>query len=461
MLFSSLTFLFIFLPITMIAYFILPFRWYKNTVLLIASLIFYAWGEPFYVLVMIVMILINYLFALLIANSEKKGIVLFLSLVVNFGVLFFFKYFNFFMQNLSFLFKEVPVVNVVMPIGISFYTFQIVSYLIDVYRGDVEVQKNPLYFGSYVSLFPQLIAGPIVRYIDIEDALMHREFNLKQTSLGIQRFCIGLGKKVIIANHMALVADMIFNPAFEGLNFTTAWLGTIAFALQIYYDFGGYSDMAIGLGKVFGFEFLENFNYPYISKSITEFWRRWHMSLGSWFRDYVYIPLGGNRKGLARQILNLFVVWSLTGLWHGAAWNFVFWGIYFFVILVFEKMIGLKYLKKLKVVDHIYALLLVMVGWVIFNSSSLDQILAFLKNMFINIEMINPMIFKDLGVSYVIPYFVLAIIGVGPWFKKLIDKFNQKPLTGFIVDIYALLVLVLCIVLLINNTYNPFIYFRF
>ncbi len=461
MLFSSLTFVFVYLPILILLYYLLPFRWYRNTLLLMASLLFYAWGEPVYVLIMITMILINYLFALLISINRKNKWILFFACLVNFSVLFFFKYFNFFMGNLSIFIKDVPTLEIVMPIGISFYTFQIVSYLIDVYRGDVQVQKNPLYFGCYVSLFPQLIAGPIVRYIDVEHEMIHRKFNLKQCADGFRRFLIGLGKKVIIANHMAIVSDTIFASTFEGLNFTTAWLGAIAFAFQIYYDFSGYSDMAIGLGKIFGFKFNENFNYPYIAKSITDFWRRWHISLSSWFRDYVYIPLGGNRCSTLRWIFNMFVVWALTGLWHGAAWNFVFWGIYFFLILVMEKLLLQKVLEHLPGIRHLYSILLILIGWVLFNCSSFDQIINFLSCMFVKIELINLMVFKEMDLSYVIPYFAFAFIGVFPLVGRIGKWMNQRWWTGWIVDVFCLIVFAICIVLLINDTYNPFIYFRF
>lgn len=459
MLFSSLTFLFVFLPLLFLVYFLAPFRWLKNTVLFAASLFFYSWGEPIYAIIMLIMILLNYLFALLISITRYKKITLGCAIVINFFVLFFFKYFNFVMVNLKFLFGEVSL-DVVMPIGISFYTFQIVSYLIDVYRKDVKVQKNPIYFGCYVTLFPQLIAGPIVRYVDIEDAMLHRRMNLTQISNGVRRFCIGLGKKVILANHMALIADTIFHPEYS-LNFTSAWLGAIAFALQIYYDFGGYSDMAIGLGKIFGFDFNENFNYPYISKSITDFWRRWHISLSTWFRDYVYIPLGGNRCSKIRWIFNMFVVWSLTGLWHGAAWNFVLWGCYFFLILVVEKLLIGKIIEKVYVVRRVYALVLVMIGWVIFNGSSVAHISEYLKVMFTAAEPINLMIFKELNYTYIIPYFVLALIGIGPWFKKMFDWMNRCFVVGIVYDLFCLSVLILCVVLLINDSYNPFIYFRF
>lgn len=461
MLFSSLTFLFAFLPLVIIAYFILPFRWYRNCVLFFASLLFYAWGEPIYVVVMILMILINYLFGLLISMNKNNLWILLSACFINFIFLFFFKYFNFFMENLSFLFEKPIVIDIEMPIGISFYTFQIVSYLIDVYRNDVKVQKNPLYFGCYVALFPQLIAGPIVRYIDVENEMMNRRFSLEQTANGIRRFCIGLGKKVIIANHMAVVSDMIFHPEFSSLNFTTAWLGVIAFAFQIYYDFGGYSDMAIGLGKIFGFEFNENFNYPYIARSITDFWRRWHISLSTWFRDYVYIPLGGNRCSVPRWILNTFVVWALTGLWHGAAWNFVIWGIYFFFVLIIEKIFLQKLLDRLVGIRHLYAIVLILIGWVIFNSSSISQIGHFLTIMFTKFEPINVLVFKDLNVSYVIPYFVPAFLGITPLFGKIGKWMNKNAFTGVFVDLFCVFVVALCVILLINDTYNPFIYFRF
>ncbi|MBQ3404374.1 MAG: MBOAT family protein, partial [Oscillospiraceae bacterium] len=369
MVFSSTVFLCGFLPAVLIIYYLCPLC-VRNLFLLVASLIFYAWGEPVYVLIMLFTILFDYGAGLLIEKAEggaKRKALLALTVIVNLGILCFFKYTDFAIETANSLFgTAVSYMRLALPIGISFYTFQTLSYVVDVYRGNVRAQHRIVDFAMYVTMFPQLIAGPIVRYSDIEHQLSGREVTAERFSKGVFRFIIGLGKKVLLANQIGLLWDEVY--ALGGdMSALTAWLGALAFTFQIYFDFSGYSDMAVGIGGMLGFDFPENFRYPYESKSITEFWRRWHMTLGTWFREYLYIPLGGNRKGIARQILNLLIVWSLTGLWHGAGWNFVLWGLYFFVILVAEKLFLLMLLQRCpKWVGHVYALLLIILGWVIF-----------------------------------------------------------------------------------------------
>ena len=386
MLFSSLTFLFIFLPLVIFIYYISNDK-YKNYILLLFSLIFYSWGEPKYIFLMLLSIVVNYILALIIdkyRKSKLKVYTLIFSIIFNIGLLFIFKYLSFFTININNMFNmNIRILNIVLPIGISFYTFQILSYVIDVYRNDVKVQKNIFVLGTYISFFPQLIAGPIVRYSTIEKQLMKREHNFSMFCDGLRRFFVGLIKKVLIANNVALIADTIFNStAVSNYNFIILIVALISYTIQIYYDFSGYSDMAIGLGKMFGFTFLENFNYPYIAISITDFWRRWHISLSTWFRDYVYIPLGGNRCSKARWIFNILVVWFLTGFWHGASWNFIIWGMYYAILLLIEKLFLSKFLEKLpKVIRFIYTFLLVNIGWLIFRIEDL----SILKNVFINI----------------------------------------------------------------------------
>ncbi len=376
MLFSSNVFLFAFLPVVLLLYFICPRR-LRNPVLLLWSLVFYGWGEPVYLFLMIATILLNYGFGLWIhkkqAAGEKAKLPLVLGVVANLVILGFFKYAGFFVQQLQavvpFL-SGVKAPEISLPIGISFYVFQSMSYVIDVYRNDAPVQKNPLTFGTYVTLFPQLIAGPIVRYKDVAEQMETRRENVHDFASGVQLFVLGLGKKVLLANPMGNLWNLL---QAEG-GTLTAWVGILAYSLQIYFDFSGYSDMARGLGRMFGFEFLENFNYPYISASITEFWRRWHISLSTWFREYVYIPLGGNRKGLPRQILNLLIVWGLTGFWHGASWNFILWGLYYAVLLILEKLFLLKLLKKAPgIFGHLYTIFAVLLGWVLFYFENLFQ----------------------------------------------------------------------------------------
>ena len=386
MVFSSILFLFIYLPVVLAVYYLLPLR-SRNFWLFVVNFVFYGWGEPVYIVLMLASICINYVSGLLIekyrAQRRRAHAVLVVNTVVNLALLFFFKYFDLVAQTLSLIpGVSIPTLGLALPIGISFYTFQTMSYPIDVYRGDAGVQRNFIKFGTFVALFPQLIAGPIVRYKDIADQLDWREHSMDKFVSGIERFIVGLGKKVLIANNIGLLWDAYANTPAAELTFVGAWLGALAFSMQIYFDFSGYSDMAIGLGRMLGFEFLENFNYPYISASVTEFWRRWHISLGTWFRDYVYIPLGGNRHGLGRQLINIFVVWALTGFWHGASWKFLFWGIYYAFFLIIEKCFLLKWLKKApRWIGHVYTLLVAFSGWVIFQQSSVSQTMVFFRAM--------------------------------------------------------------------------------
>ena len=438
MLFSSNTFLFGFLPAVVVLYYLCPRRC-RNVLLLVSSLIFYGWGEPKYVLLMLVSILLNYFCGLAAARQQSRQRstrgVLVLGVALNLGMLGFFKYGTFFFGS---AFPDIP-----LPISISFYIFQAMSYLIDVCRREVEVQKNVLTFGTYVTLFPQLIAGPIVRYRDVAEMLESRRENLPQFSRGVQRFVVGLSKKVLLAN--------TFGSAWNALQVTTgtaaAWLGLLCYTLQIYFDFSGYSDMAIGLGQLFGFTFLENFNYPYISASITEFWRRWHISLSTWFKEYVYIPLGGNRKGLARQIFNILVVWLLTGLWHGASWNFVLWGGYYAALLILEKCWLLKAGEKLPLVlRRMLTMVLVMLGWALFYFEDLGALGAFLGRLFTAVP--------SAGIAFYLPVTALGCLCATPALKRV--KLPDGVRWGLCV-----VLLLLCVASLARQSYNPFIYFRF
>ncbi|MBR6617505.1 MAG: MBOAT family protein [Oscillospiraceae bacterium] len=464
MLFSSITFLYYFLPIVLILYFISP-KALKNTVLLIASLTFYAWGEPKYVILMAVTILCGYVCGLLIEKFRGKTgakIALGASAVISLGFLAYFKYADFFIENFNAATGlSVPMLRLALPIGISFYTFQILSYTIDVYRGDVAAQRNIISLAAYVSLFPQLIAGPIVRYSDVAQQLSVRTHSVSGAALGIRRFLLGLAKKIFIANALGeLCAEF---HATEDNSVLFCWLYGIAYSLQIYFDFSGYSDMAIGLGKLFGFDFMENFNYPYISKSVTEFWRRWHISLGSWFRDYVYIPLGGNRGSKLKWLRNILIVWLLTGFWHGAAWNFIVWGLFFAVFLVAEKLFLLKYLQKSKVLSHIYVLLLAIVSFVIFGAADMGQAwqellgMAGLRGL--------PLVSAE-ALYYLRSYafiLILGCVGATPLPKKLASLAQEKA--GTVMAIAEPVVLAAFLLTatsyLVNGSFNPFLYFRF
>ena len=468
MLFSSLTFLFLFLPVLLCLYFISKEK-YRNYILLIASLLFYAWGEPKYIVLMIVSILVNYILAILIDRYRKRSFlpkfILSVSIIFNLFFLFVFKYFDFVIGNINNIFNtSFKLYNLSLPIGISFYTFQVLSYVIDVYRKDVKVQKNVLTLGTYVALFPQLIAGPIVRYSTIEKELQNRKITIDKIINGVKRFIVGLSKKVIIANNMALIADTIFNSShILEYSWISLLIALVAYTFQIYFDFSGYSDMAIGLGEMFGFTFLENFDYPYISTSITDFWRRWHISLSTWFRDYIYIPLGGNRVSKSRWIFNMLIVWLFTGLWHGASWNFIIWGLYYFSILILEKLLLHKLLIKLpKLLQWIYAFALINIGWLIFRIEDINllgnvmlNLFTFKSNNFVSDLILN---YELLNCSI---YFIFAIVFSFPIIKILDNKIENKTLKIVLSNVSLILLFIFCIILLINSSYNPFIYFRF
>lgn len=467
MLFSSSTFIFLFLPVVIFIYYVFlrKNRTLQNIFLLIASLIFYAWGEVSFVFVMILSIIANYFFGLYVYKSKKtrtKRIILVLSVVFNLSILYIFKYLAFTITNINTMFgSDIMIPNIALPIGISFFTFQAMSYVIDVYRG-IQVQKNVLNVGLYISFFPQLIAGPIVRYETVANQILYRKENFDDFSSGVCRFIIGMGKKVLLANSLAVVADAAFNSNISETSASFAWVGAIAYTLQIFFDFSGYSDMAIGLGRMFGFHFLENFNYPYISGSITEFWRRWHISLGSWFRDYVYFPLGGSRvKSKFRLIFNLFVVWLLTGIWHGANWTFIIWGLMYFVLLVFEKLTGLHKTKKLKVIRHIYTLLFVVIGWVIFRADNLSEAFSYIGVMFGS----NGTIIDNSAIFYVkenIVYFIFGIICSLPILTSVYKKYlHNKKITPIVMSVSLVIIILLSVIYIIKGTYNPFIYFNF
>jgi alginate O-acetyltransferase complex protein AlgI len=418
---------------------------------------------------MIFSIINDYIYALIICDLKKKGNIigaktaLISSIAINLGLLIFFKYSDFIILNINYLCSmNLSKLNLLLPIGISFYTFQTMSYTIDVYKGKVEVQNNLVTLGTYVVLFPQLIAGPIVRYETVEKELKDRTVSLDDIYTGLSRFIIGLGKKIIIANQVALIADKIFKINIKDIGLEIAWIGIIAYTLQIYFDFSGYSDMAIGLGRIFGFTFLENFNYPYISQSITEFWRRWHISLGSWFRDYVYIPLGGNRVKVLRWILNIFIVWFLTGLWHGASWNFIIWGLYYGVILIIEKEIIIRLKISLPTaVKHIYTLFMIMIGWVIFRTETLIEAKNYIIALFGGYGHSNFILFHSLSIVGSMVFIILGIIGSTPLIKNLFNKLNRYFIPSLIYDICLIIIFLGSLLFLINRSFNPFIYFRF
>lgn len=470
MLFSSITFLFIFLPLTLLLYYLVPFRM-KNYVMLAASLIFYAWGEPVYIILMILSIILNYFCGQDIYekrdNARAMKMSLMFGVVMNLLILGFFKYYGLLMDTINAILPiDIPYRVLALPIGISFYTFQAMSYLIDVYRKEVKPQENVLYFALYISMFPQLIAGPIVRYIDIEEQLKERSINSTKFGEGAMYFIRGLAKKVVLANTFGSVYEQVAAMQMGSFSTLTAWVGAIAYAFQIYFDFGGYSDMAIGLGKMFGFEFLPNFNYPYIAKSITDFWRRWHISLSTWFREYVYIPLGGNRCTPSRHILNLLIVWMLTGLWHGAQWNFMFWGLYYGVILILEKYLwGSKIEKLPSAVQHIYSFVLVLFGWVFFFSPTLGYAGQYLKVMF---GIGAKGIFDKQGFFMIFTNWLLIVIAIlasAPRGYKLLKKitgcWQSEEVRTIVTCAVYIAMFLLCIAFLVTETYNPFLYFRF
>lgn len=458
MVFSSILFIFRFLPIAMGIYFLTPKK-LKNLSLLILSLIFYSWGEPRYFLLMIASIFVDYFISINIEKNNKnkkiKILLLAISIIFNVGILFFFKYINFFIENINSIFNmSLNNVKITLPLGISFYTFQTMSYTIDVFLGKVKAEKNIINFGAFVCLFPQLIAGPIVKYIDISKELKNRDINLDEIQEGIRLFILGLGSKVLIANNIGSLWNEVETMGFNNISTILAWMGIIAFSLQIYFDFNGYSLMAIGLGKILGFNFPNNFNYPYESRSITEFWRRWHITLGQWFKQYVYIPLGGNRLGRARTYFNLFIVWFLTGLWHGASYNFILWGLYFFILICIEKNGLLNLLNKHKLISHIYTIFFILVGWVLFAVIDLNKIINFLKKMFI-FNAGNEWIYYLR--NYIIIY-TIAIIFSTSFLKKIYNKFVKSNIVETIILITIFL---LSIAYLVDSSYNPFLYFRF
>lgn len=466
MLFSSITFIFYFLPIVLILHLLAPKSW-KNLVVLVSSLFFYAWGEPKYVILMVITILLGYLAGLLIEKyraTGAKNVIVTLSLVTFLGMLGFFKYTDFLIDNVNSLAgTKIPLLKIALPIGISFYTFQMISYIVDVARGNAKAQRNIIKLAAYISMFPQLIAGPIVRYTDIEKQLDNRNYTLEKISYGIRRFVIGLGKKILIANTLGEIVAAYGNASDKTVLF--AWLYAVSAALQIYFDFSGYSDMAIGLGALLGFDFPENFDHPYASKSVTEFWRRWHMTLGGWFRDYLYIPMGGNRVTSLRWIFNILVVWMATGLWHGASWNFVIWGLYFALFLVLEKKVYGKALEKAKFINHIYLLLVTIVSFVIFDSQGLAQIAGNLGAMLgvggISIASTESLfVLKDYCLVL-----IMAFIGAMGLPVKIVNTVkeskNGKMLLDSLEPVFIAIVLLISVAFLINGSFNPFLYFRF
>lgn len=464
MVFSSLVFMFAYLPITLLAYYLVP-RQGRNIFLFIVNLIFYGWGEPKLVLLMVFNIFFNYIGGWLVdkyrADAKKKKLFLILTCVLDIGILAVFKYTGMITETLNMLpFLNIPELQISLPIGISFYTFQTMSYVIDVYRDDAPVSKNFINFGTYVALFPQLIAGPIVRYRDVAEQLVNRRETLEMFTKGVKLFMVGLAKKVIIANTMGTLTTNIFATSDEN-GVVGTWVGMIAYTFQIYFDFSGYSDMACGLGNMLGFEFLKNFNYPYIAKSITDFWRRWHISLSTWFKEYVYIPLGGNRKGVKRQILNLLIVWGLTGLWHGAAYNFVLWGLYYGLLLILEKFVLKKFLDRLpSFVQHIYTLFIIIIGWGLFYFTDVGQLGEFMVDLFnfgngicgdqaFNLIMSN------------LPMLIIAAVASTPLATMLYTRFEHTRFMWIPETLYCMGVLAVSTASLVNQSYNPFLYFRF
>ena len=470
MIFSSTFFLCVFLPITFILYYLLPFR-FKNVLLLLASLVFYAWGEPVYVLLMMFSIVFNYFAGIQLGDltgrrvkRTRKHIFIF-TVAVNVGILCYFKYYVFFLTNLNGLLgTHIPIKDLPLPIGISFYTFQILSYVIDVYWGKVPVQFNLIDFGAYITMFPQLIAGPIVRYEDIRRQLKHRRITLEKAADGAVWFIRGLAKKVLLANNIGMLYDAVFAIPAADRPALTSWLGIIAYTFQIYFDFSGYSDMAIGLGKMLGFQFVKNFDHPYISKSITEFWRRWHISLSTWFREYVYIPLGGNRVGAGRHILNIMIVWILTGFWHGAAWCYVLWGLYYGILLLLEKYVWGRILEKLPgLIRHIYTIFFFIIGWLIFTAPSAAGLSDNFASLFGGLG--NG--FADSTTWYYLSSYaillILCILCSTPLVSRLFSKLSVAGRHwGQIaaIAVYAVLFLT-SLAYLVNATYNPFLYFKF
>lgn len=468
MLFSSMTFVFMFLPIVCAIYLLVRPE-IRNYILLAASMLFYAWGEPKYLAIMILTILVNYTGANYISRSRNlihRKLLLVATILVDLSFLFYFKYFNFVLDNINHLFHtHIDFIDVIMPIGISFYTFQALSYVVDVYRGEVKAQRDIYKLALYITLFPQLVAGPIVKYHDVAEQISCRTVTFDKVAYVVKRFIIGLAKKMLIANTLGAVADKIFAQPVEQFDTLTAWIGAIAYTLQLYYDFSGYSDMAIGLGSIFGFKFLENFNYPYISKSITEFWRRWHISLSTWFKEYLYIPLGGNRVSKRRNLFNLFVVFLATGIWHGASWNFVFWGLWHGMFIIFEKITGWHKRSgglKINIAQHLYTIFAFVIGWVMFRADNMAYACEYIKNMF--------GLIAEHQITYKLPYYIdnieiiaftAAVFCAMPLFKGMLDiKYKHKVLRT-LVNVWLILLFVLSSAEIAASTYNPFIYFRF
>lgn len=462
--FSSLVFLFAYLPITLLAYYLVP-RQGRNIFLFIINLVFYGWGEPMLVLLMVFNIFFNYIGGFLVdkyrQDKKKKKLFLILTCVLDIGILAVFKYTGMITETLNMLpFLNIPELQISLPIGISFYTFQTMSYVIDVYRDDAPVSKSFINFGTYVALFPQLIAGPIVRYKDVAYQLTHRKETLEQFTKGVLLFMVGLGKKVLIANQMGTLTTAIFATTDENGVIGT-WVGIIAYTFQIYFDFSGYSDMACGLGNMLGFEFLKNFNYPYIAKSITDFWRRWHISLSTWFKEYVYIPLGGNRKGVKRQIINLLVVWGLTGLWHGASYNFLLWGLYYGLLLILEKFVLKRFLEKLPaVLQHIYTMFIVIIGWGLFYFTDMSQLGSFLTDLFNFGNGLCGAQALTLILSY-LPLLIVAAIASTPLGAKLYSRFSDTRHIWILETLFCVVILLISTASLVDQSYNPFLYFRF
>ncbi len=466
MVFSSLVFLFAYLPITLLIYYIVP-RKGRNLFLFFINLVFYGWGEPMLVFLMLFNVFFNYVGGWLVdkyrQDAKKKKLFLVLTCVLDIGILAVFKYTGMITDTLNMLpFLNIPDLQISLPIGISFYTFQTMSYVIDVYRDDAPVSKSFINFGTYLALFPQLIAGPIVRYRDVADQMINRRETMAQFTKGVKIFCIGLGKKVLIANQMGIITKALFETThIEPHGILGTWFGILAYTFQIYFDFSGYSDMACGLGNMLGFEFLKNFNYPYISRSITEFWRRWHISLSTWFKEYVYIPLGGNRKGVKRQIINLLIVWGLTGLWHGAAYNFIFWGLFYGLLLILEKFVLKKFLDRLpSFLQHFYTLFIVLIGWTLFYFTDVNQLFATLGDMF---NLNNGLISNNTLNLFLsnLPVLIVAGVASTPLAAKLYERFKNVRFMWVAETLFVAAVLFLSTASLVDQSYNPFLYFRF
>ena len=465
MIFSSLSFIFFFLPLLLIIYFISKEK-YRNYILLLFSLLFYSWGEPKYILLMILSIIINYYSALKIdkmKNKKRKKILLIILIILNLSILFYFKYTDFFIFNINNIFNiSLKRINVLLPIGISFYTFQEISYLIDVYKKRIKAQKNIFYLGTYISFFPQLIAGPIIRYKNIEKQLLNRNCTFDKFCNGARRFIIGLGKKVLIANNVSYIVDCIFNStSLTNYGIVIIIIGLVSFTIQIYYDFSGYSDMAIGLSSIFGFELIENFNYPYAATSIRDFWKRWHISLSSWFKDYVYIPLGGSRVSKLKYVRNIFVVWILTGIWHGASWNYIIWGLYYAILLLLEKKLS-KHIKRIPIfIRWLITFCLINIGWLIFKIENLNK----LKKVMINIitlkkSNILEFLWNNFSITNYLLFLIIGLLFMFPIINNL-KKYKDKYIYCLIRDLVISIIFILSICSLISNNYNPFLYFRF